>query len=154
MTARTNPAAAAPQLMQQLIEYGETLRTGGLEPSLVRLIALRASQINGSAAGLHRYLAEARRDGADNDQLDLLVAWRDCDALYTAREQAALAWTEALTRLSDTGAPDDAYAAVQAHFSDEEQVRLTLVISIINTFNRLAVGHRLRPAVQPRAQAA
>lgn len=153
MTARTNPFVAAPQLMQQLVDYGKTLLVNGLEPSLLNLVAMRASQLNGSAAGLHRYAVEAREQGEASERLDLLAAWRDT-SLYSDRERAALAWTEALTRLSKTRAPDEDYAAVKAHFTPEEEVRLTLMVSMINVFNRLAVGHRLPPQVQARQQAA
>jgi len=153
MIQRTNPFIAAPQLMQQLVAYGATLLTDGLEPSLLRLIAIRASQINGSASGLQRYLAEARGDGETDERLGLLAAWRDTQ-LYSDRERAALAWTEALTRLPDTRAPDEDYVPVKAHFSEEEEVRLTLLICVINSFNRLAVGHRLQPQLTPQRQAA
>lgn len=153
MTARTNPFIAAPQLMQQLIDYGRTLVAEGLEPSLVRLSAIRACQINGSAAGLQLHISEARTQGESNARLDLLDAWRDTQ-LYSDRERAALAWTEALTRLPETGAPDADYAAVKACFTPEEEVRLTLLICATNSFNRVAVGHRLQPQHQPQQQAA
>jgi alkylhydroperoxidase family enzyme len=151
--ARTNPFVAAPQLVQQLIDYAQTLAVDGFEPSLVRLVAIRASQINGSASGLQRYFAEARAQGEGADRLDLLPAWRTT-GLYSERERAALAWTESLTHLPEMQASDEDYAAVRAHFSEEEEVRLTLLISVINSFNRLAVAHRVQPQVQPERQAA
>ncbi|MBW8812959.1 MAG: carboxymuconolactone decarboxylase family protein [Caulobacterales bacterium] len=153
MSARTNPFVAAPQLMQQLIDYGATLLVDGLEPSLIKLVGLRACQINGSASGLQRYVTEARNLGESNARIDLLAAWRDTP-LYSERERAALAWTEALTRVADTRAPDEDYAAVRAQFTETEEVRLTLLICAFNTFNRVAVGHRLPPQVEAERQAA
>jgi alkylhydroperoxidase family enzyme len=135
--------------MKQLIDYATTLTVDGLEPRLVKLMGVRACQINGSAAGLQRYLGEARAEGETNARLDLLASWRETD-LYSARERAALGWTEALTRLPETHAPDEDYAAVKAEFSPEEEVRLTLVICAFNSFNRVAVGHRL--PLQPAAE--
>jgi alkylhydroperoxidase family enzyme len=153
MTARTNPFAAAPQLMQQLVDYGRSLLAEGLEPSLVKLVAIRACQLNASAAGLHMHLTETRSQGESNERLDLLNAWRDT-GLYSDRERAALAWTEALTRLPATGVPDEVYAPVEASFTEEEQVRLTLLICVTNSFNRVGVAYRVPPQVQPQRQAA
>jgi len=153
MTERTNPFTAAPHLTQQLIEYGKSLGAEGLEPSLVKLVAMRACQINGSATGLLLNVSDARKLGESNERIDLLSAWRDA-YVYSDRERAALAWTEALTRLADTGAPDEDYAEVKAHFTEQEEVRLTLLICVINTFNRVAVGHRLSPQPQSRQLAA
>jgi len=153
MTTRTSPFAAAPQLMQQLIGYATTLAVDGLEPELVRLIAMRISQINGAASGLQRYVGEARAAGESSARLDLLATWRDAP-LYSERERAALGWAEALTRLPETYAPDADYAAVRAQFTEEEEVRLTLVISVINSFNRVAVGHRVAPALDADRKAA
>lgn len=154
MTNRTNPFVVAPQLVKQLIDYATTLSVDGLEPSLLNLVAIRASQINGAASGLQRYFTEARARGESNDRLDYIVAWRTTPQLYSDRERAALAWTEALTRLAQTQAPDEDYAAMKAHFNEQEEVRLTLLISVINTFNRMAVGHRVQPQAQPERQAA
>jgi AhpD family alkylhydroperoxidase len=152
MTARTNPFAATPQLAQQLIDYGRSLIGEGLEPGLIKLVAMRTCQINGSATGLLLHVADARKLGESDERLDLLSVWRDA-YVYSDRERAALGWTEALTRLPDTGAPDEDYAPVKAHFSEEEEVRLTMLICLINTFNRVAVGHRLAP-LPPQRQAA
>jgi alkylhydroperoxidase family enzyme len=91
------------------------------------------------------HTAAARRAGETEQRLYLLDAWRE-SPLYSDRERAALAWTEALTRLADTGAPDDAYQALKAQFSDQEQAALTLLIIVINGWNRIQVGFR---AVHP-----
>ena len=109
--------------MKPLIDLSATVQGYGLEKSLVRLVKVRASQINGCAVCLDMHAREARKDGETEERLLMLDAWREAP-LYTERERAALAWTEALTRLSEKGAPDDVYEVVQAHFSEEEQVTL------------------------------
>ncbi len=145
MTPRLNVFAAAPQPMKAWLEYGQSVAKLGLEASLMELVKIRASQINGCAFCLDMHAAAARKAGETEQRLYLLDAWRD-SPLYSDRERAALAWTEALTRLADRGAPDDVYQALKAHFSDEEQVALTLLIVTINGWNRIQVGFR---AVHP-----
>ena len=115
----------------------------------MELVKIRASQINGCAFCLDMHAAEARKAGETEQRLYLLDAWRD-SPLYSDRERAALAWTEALTRLADKGAPDDVYQALKSHFSDEEQVALTLLIVTINGWNRLQVGSG--PCIRSRAK--
>jgi RNA polymerase sigma-70 factor, ECF subfamily len=132
MTARINPYAAASDLIKPLIEFGTTVVQMGLEPSLVELVKIRASQINGCAVCLHMHAQAARKAGETEERLYLLDAWRE-SPLYTSRERAALAWTEALTRLSETHAPDADYKALTAQFSAEEQVKLSLLIAVINS---------------------
>jgi AhpD family alkylhydroperoxidase len=152
MKTRLNPFAAAPAPMQALLDFGKTILNAGLEQSLMELVEIRASQINGCARCLHMHTASARQHGETEERLYLLDAWRE-SPLYSERERAALAWTEALTLLPQTRAPDDIYQALQAQFSDQEQVTLTLLIVAINGWNRVQVGFR---AVHPvdRRQAA
>jgi AhpD family alkylhydroperoxidase len=145
MTPRLNPFAAAPQPMKAWLEYGQSVSKLGLEASLMELVKIRASQINGCAFCLDMHAAAARKAGETEQRLYLLDAWRD-SPLYSERERAALAWTEALTWLADKGAPDEVYQALKAHFSDEEQVALSLLIVTINGWNRIQVGFR---AVHP-----
>lgn len=145
MKPRLNPFAAAPAAMQAWLDFGKTLLNGGLEEGLMELVEIRASQINGCARCLHMHTASARQRGETEERLYLLNAWRD-SPLYSERECAALAWTEALTLLPQTRAPDDVYEAVKAQFSDKEQVLLTLLIVAINGWNRVQVGFR---AVHP-----
>ena len=152
MTPRINPYAVAPQLLDGLIKYSHSVEAAGLEKSLLELVKIRASQINGCAVCLHMHAEEARRQGESEDRILMLDAWPEA-GLYTAREKAALAWTEALTRLTETRAPDEAYATAKAEFSDEDLVRLTLMINVINSFNRIGVGFR-RPPVTLKKQAA
>ena len=101
----------------------------------------RASQINGCAFCLHMHTADARAGGETEERLHLLAAWLE-SSLYTERERAALTWTEALTLVADSKAPDEAYEPLKAHFSDKEIVDLTMLIMTINAWNRLAVGLR------------
>jgi AhpD family alkylhydroperoxidase len=102
---------------------------------------MRASQINGCAFCLHMHSKDARAAGETEERLYLLNAWRE-SSLYTPRERAALAWTEALTLVAQTGAPDADYEGLKPHFSETEIVNLTLLIGLINSWNRMAVGLR------------
>jgi AhpD family alkylhydroperoxidase len=144
MTQRANPYLAHPNLLKPLIDYAHTVQAMGLEKSLVELIKIRASQINGCAVCLHMHAAQARRQGETEDRILMLDAWAECP-FYTAREKAALAWTDALTRLAETHASDQAHDEMCAHFSSEEQVILTQLIGVINMFNRIGVGFRVGP---------
>ncbi len=148
MTPRLNPFAAAPVPMQAWLAFGKGILESGLEKSLMELVKIRASQINGCAFCLHMHTADARKHGETEERLYLLDAWRE-SPLYSERERAALAWTEALTLVSQTQAPDDVYRALQAQFTEEEQVRLTLLIVAINGWNRIQVGFR---AVHPTGE--
>jgi AhpD family alkylhydroperoxidase len=150
MTPRLNPFAAAPDLMQSWIDFGRGVgANGGLEESLMELVKIRASQINACAFCLDMHIANARKKGETEARIYLLDAWREAP-VYSARERAALAWTEALTRVAETHAPDAAYAELEAHFTDAEQVALTLLIVAINGWNRVQVGFRAIPAVEIR----
>jgi AhpD family alkylhydroperoxidase len=151
MTPRLNPFAAAPALMQAWLDYGKDLLKCGLEDSLMELVKIRASQINGCAACLYMHTTAARQHGETEQRLYLLDAWRE-SPLYSERERAALDWTEALTLLAQTHAPDDVYKELQAQFSAEEQVALTLLIVTINGWNRIQVGfHAVHPVEKREA---
>ena len=138
MTARLNPAAAAPALMKEW--HGTSLSiSASLDPGLGELVKIRASQINGCAVCTNMHAVFARENGETEQRIYLLPAWREAPC-YTDRERAALGWTEALTRLSEGHTHESAYEALKAHFTDEEQVKLTLIVNIINGWNRIAVG--------------
>ena len=139
MTAKINPFAAAPQPMKHWMEASMAIAKS-LDPGLAHLVEIRASQLNGCANCLNMHTAEARAQGETEQRIYLLSAWREAPC-YTDRERAALAWTDALTSLSHDLA--SAREALQAHFSEEEQVKLTLMINVINGWNRLAVGFGL-----------
>lgn len=151
MTRRINPFAAAPEATKAMLALSDYVQHCGLEAGLMELVEMRASQINGCAYCLHMHSADARKAGESEARLYLLDAWRESE-LYTARERAALAWTEALTLLSESHAPDAAYAEVTARFSEAELVKLTLLIGVINVWNRICVGFRCRhPNDAPKA---
>ena len=120
MTPRLNPFAAAPAPMQAWLDFGKGILQCGLEESLMGLVEIRASQINACAVCLHMHTTEARKRGETEERIYLLDAWRE-SPLYSERERAALGWTEALTRLSETRAPDADYQALKAQFTEEEQ---------------------------------
>lgn len=141
MTAKLDPFAAAPQLMKGWMGVSLAV-AASLEPSLIELVKIRASQINGCANCLNMHTAEARAQGETEQRIYLLSAWREAPC-YTDRERAALAWTDALTRLSEAHTHEAAYGALEAQFTDEEQVKLTLMINVINGWNRFAVGFGL-----------
>jgi AhpD family alkylhydroperoxidase len=141
MKPRLEPFAAAPAMMRAMLDLEAKAAGSGLEKSLIELIKMRASQINGCAYCIHMHGTDALKAGESPLRLMLLDAFRE-SPLFSPRERAALAWTEALTRVAETHAPDEDYAAVQAEFSPEEQVKLTLMIVTINAWNRFAIGFR------------
>ena len=141
MTAKVKILTAAPDIMK--VWTGASLAiAASLEPSLVELVKIRASQINGCANCINMHTVDARAKGETEQRIYLLSAWREAP-VYSERERAALAWTEALTRISEGHTHEAAYAALKEQFSEEEQVKLTLMINIINGWNRLAVGFGL-----------
>ncbi len=135
--------------MQAWLEIGKTTLQSGQEKSLMELVKIRASQINGCAVCLHMHASEARRQGETEERIYLLDAWRET-LLYSPRERAALAWTETLTLVAQKHAPDDVYDELKAHFTQEEQVTLTLLIVAINGWNRVQVGFRAVPQLDAR----
>jgi AhpD family alkylhydroperoxidase len=138
MTAKLDLFAAAPSLMKNWFATSQAIASS-LEPSLAELVKIRASQINGCANCINMHTAEARAKGESEQRIYLLSAWREAPC-YTDRERAALGWTEALTRLCEGHAHASAYETLKAQFTEEEQVKLTLMINVINGWNRLAVG--------------
>ncbi len=130
-----------------------TSRNCGLEKPLVDLAYLRASQINGCAYCIDMHARDARKAGETEQRLYLLSAWRE-SPLFTARECAALAWAECLTRLPTDGAPDDVYQALQLQFTPLEIANLTTLIGLINLWNRIGVGFRLQHPMPAQAAAA
>ncbi|KIU49275.1 MULTISPECIES: carboxymuconolactone decarboxylase family protein [Bradyrhizobium] len=145
MKARMNFYQAAPDTIKALVAVENEIAASGLEQSLIELVKTRASQINGCAYCINMHTEDARKHGETEQRLHLLNAWRE-SPLYSERERAALAWTEALTLVSETHAPDADYEAVQAEFTDGELVNLTVLIGAINAWNRIAIGFR---AVHP-----
>ena len=150
MKSRLNFHAVAPQLLKPMLAMEQAIKAHGLEPVLVELVKTRASLINHCAYCIDMHTRDARAAGETEQRLYLLAAWREAPC-YTERERAALAWTDALTLVAETGAPDDAYEAMAAQFSPEEQVKLTHLIVTINAWNRYAIGFRSVPGKSPGA---
>lgn len=131
----------------------ETVRAGGLETSLLELVRMRVSQINGCAYCLDMHSKDARAAGESEQRLYMLSAWHETP-FYTDRERAALAWAEALTLISETDVPDELYESAREQFSEKEITMLTLAIVAINGWNRFAIGFRSVPgSYQPAATA-
>ena len=139
MTARLNPFTAAPELAQAWFAFSTQVGESGLEKPLLELVKIRASQINGCANCLNMHTYEARQAGETEQRLHLIAAWHEAPC-YTDRERAALAWTEHMTLVAEKRAPADVYAALDAQFSKEEQLKLMMMIIVINGWNRLAIG--------------
>jgi|SRR5258708_6016105 AhpD family alkylhydroperoxidase len=148
MKPRLNPYQAAPEAMKSITALETAVQSSGLEPLLIELVKTRASQINGCAFCLHMHTRDARAKGESEERLYLLDAWRE-SPLYSERERAALAWTEALTLISQTHAPDAVYEEVRRHFAEDELVKLTHLIVTINAWNRIAIGFRSVHPVKP-----
>ncbi len=137
----------APAGIKALMALEQSFADSGIEPTIRELVKLRASQINGCAYCIHMHATNLRKMGESEMRLYMLDAWHE-SSLYTPRERAALAWTEALTRITDTHAPDADYEAIKAEYSEAEQVQLTLMIGAINAWNRLAIGMRAEHPVE------
>ena len=141
---RLDYASVLPAAPQALLGVEKVIASSSLEPTLLELVKVRSSQINGCAFCLDMHTKDARAIGESEQRLHLVAVWREASC-FSERERAALAWSEAVTLLPESGAPDDVYDALRPVFSEEEIVALTLAISLINVWNRLSVGFR-RPA--------
>ena len=123
----------------------------GLPKALIDLVFLRASQINGCAYCIDMHARDLIKGGVAVEKVMLVQAWREAGELFTAKEKAALQWAEAVTLVSETHAPDEAFAAASAEFQPKEISDLTLAIGVINTYNRLSIGFRRLPGGEPAA---
>jgi AhpD family alkylhydroperoxidase len=144
MKARIDLMQAAPGVIHAMLGLERQVRQAGLEERLVDLVRMRASQMNGCAYCLDMHAKDARASGETEQRLYGLDAWRETP-YYSARERAALEWTEALTLVAETRVPDDVYERVRAQFSEDELVHLSLAIVSINGWNRLNVALRTVP---------
>jgi AhpD family alkylhydroperoxidase len=131
----------AQPAVKALLDIEKYLKTCGLEAGLLHLIKLRASQINGCAYCIDMHSKDARAMGESEQRLYALNAWRETP-FYSARERAALEWTEAVTLIADTHVPDEAYEIVRKEFNEKEIVDLTHALAVINAWNRLAIAMR------------
>jgi len=136
-----------PAATQAVLGMEKYVRSSGLDNQLYELVKIRASQLNGCAFCLDMHLRDARAGGEDQRRLDVLSAWREAPELFSEREQAAFALTEAVTLISQDGVPDDVWSRVSASFDDKEIVHLLMAIATINVWNRLAVStHQALPS--------
>jgi len=131
-------------LGKAMLALQREVETSGLEHSLMELVKIRASQINGCAYCLDMHTKDARLAGETEQRLYALSAWHETP-FFTPRERAALEYTEAVTRVGDTHVPDDLYARVSALFDEDEMVALTFAVVVINAWNRLAISFRVPP---------
>ena len=144
MKARLNYAEVAPNALKAMLELEKYVNSSGLERPLYELVKTRASQINGCAYCLDMHTKDARKAGETEQRLYGLSAWLETP-FYTERERTALAWTEALTVISQSDVPDDLYEATRKHFNEGEIVALTMAIIAIYGWNRLAISFRTVP---------
>jgi AhpD family alkylhydroperoxidase len=151
MESRFNFFAAAPEAYKAMAGLEQYLHRCGLEESLLHLVKLRASQINGCAYCLDMHWKDLRAIGEPEQRLYSLDAWRECP-WYSERERAALAWAEALTLITNGHVPDDVFQQVRPHFSDKEISDLTLAITTINAWNRISISSRLEPGTYQPAK--
>jgi AhpD family alkylhydroperoxidase len=152
MKARLNYAKAAPGVYTAMEGLERYLQDCGLEKTLIMLVKLRASQINGCAYCLDMHWKDLRAAGETEQRLYSLDAWRECP-YYTDRERAALAWTEAVTLIAEGHASDQVYEEARPHFSEKELSDLTLAVAAINAWNRLSIAARMVPGGYQPAKA-
>lgn len=154
MTPRMNIFQAAPEGTKAMLALEASIERSGLEHGLLELVRLRASQMNGCAFCIHMHVKDAIKHGEAGMRIAMLDGWRE-SPLFTDRERAALNWTEALTRVAKTHAPDEDYALLKSQFNDTEIANLTLLVGSINAWNRVQIGLRaIHPVEEPAAAAA
>ena len=144
MNARIDLMHVTPGIIQAMLGLERQVRTSGLDGTLLDLVRMRASQLNGCAYCLDMHSKDARANGEAEQRLHGLAAWRDAP-YYSARERAALEWTEALTLVADTHVPDDVYERAREQFTEDELMHLSLAVVAINGWNRLNVAARTVP---------
>jgi len=143
MTSRLEWVRTSPRAAQALFNLQTPVNDCGLEHTLLELVKLRASQLNGCAYCIDMHTKDARAAGETEQRLYLLDAWHEAPHLYSERERAALEWTEAVTLVSAGHAPDDAYERTRAQFNDAELIGLTLAIAAVNSWNRMNIAFRV-----------
>ncbi|MEU0537732.1 carboxymuconolactone decarboxylase family protein [Amycolatopsis tolypomycina] len=147
--SRINFAKTTPKAFKALIGFDAAARAG-LDPALVELVQIRASQLNHCAYCLHMHTSDARKAGESEERLHMVAVWREASSFFSEKEQAALALTEAVTQIA-AGVPDDVYARAAAEFGDEELGQLLALIFTINTWNRIAITTAKVPGTDERA---
>jgi AhpD family alkylhydroperoxidase len=154
MSNRIDYAIASPAGYEALGNVHTTLQKCGLPKNLINLVYLRVSQINGCAFCIDMHSRDLLKAGFEVDKLVLVPVWHEAGKVFTARERAALAWAETVTRVPETAVPDADYNAAAAEFTDKELADLTYVIALMNAFNRLGVAFRPTPAAAAKADRA
>lgn len=153
MHPRLDIAKAAPAAYKAVLGLENYVQTSGLSRAEIHMIKLRASIINGCAYCVDMHVKESRHDGLSEQWINMMSVWRE-SPLYTPRERALLGWVDAVTNIAGTGAPDEAFEALKAHFTDSEIGNITVAIGTINVWNRIAVGFRFpHPIDQPAVAA-
>ncbi|WP_446745296.1 carboxymuconolactone decarboxylase family protein [Silvibacterium acidisoli] len=153
LTPRLDYTKASPEAVQAMYGLERVIRNSGLDPKIIELVKTRASQINGCAFCVDMHTKDARAHGETEQRLYGLSAWRETP-FYSEKERAALAWTEALTNIQQGHAPDAVYEEVKQHFEEKDLMNLTIAITTINAWNRIAIGFRVLPgSYQPAAKA-
>jgi AhpD family alkylhydroperoxidase len=151
MQPRIEYDKVAPDAIKAMWGLESYVRRCGLEPALLELVKLRASQINGCAYCIDMHTKDARAHGETEQRLYALGAWRETP-FFNDRERAALAWAEAVTEVADTHVPNDIFESARRHFSDKELIDLTLAVAAINSWNRLAISFRKVPGTYQPAK--
>ncbi len=153
MQPRFNFFKASPESYKAVVALEEFVQNSGLERRFIHLIKLRASIINGCAFCVDMHVKESRHDGLSEQWINMMSVWKE-SPVYDDRERALLGWVDAVTDIARTGAPDEAYEALKAQFSEEEMTKVTVAIGTINIWNRLAVGFRSQHPIDKPAKAA
>ncbi|MGQ4714666.1 carboxymuconolactone decarboxylase family protein [Streptomyces anulatus] len=148
-TPRLDFAKSAPKVFRAVIGLDAAARAG-LDPTLVELVQIRASHLNRCAYCLHMHTTDARKAGESEERLHMVAVWQEAEHFFTEREQAALALTDAVTRIGDGGVPDEVYDRAAAHFDEEELAHLLALILTINTWNRIALSTAKRAGTDER----
>jgi len=150
MSQRINAFAQSPELFKKFVEFGTLVKSGAMEASILNLVDVRASQMNGCGFCLDMHVKQAKIHGERELRLHHVAIWRE-STLFSPRERAALAWTEVLTHLPEHGVPDDIYEQVRAQLSEKELSDLSFAIMTINAWNRLNVGFKSVPGSADKA---
>ena len=144
MEERMNYQSAFPEGLKAVLALERTIRASGLDPTLLELVKIRASQLNGCAYCIDMHTKDARARGETEQRIYALNAWRETP-FFSTSERAALTWTEALTNIQNGHVPDDVYQEIRRHFDESTLMKLTLAVTQINTWNRIAIAFRTRP---------
>lgn len=150
MTQRLDYMQQSPELFRKFIDFDVLVKAGAIEESILDLVAVRASQMNGCGFCLDMHVKQAKIHGERELRIHHLAAWRE-STLFVPRERAALAWTEVLTKLPEHGVPDEIYERVRTQLSEKELSDLSFAVMAINAWNRINVGFRTVPGAYDKA---